>query len=413
MKQGLTRLAQDTANQRLTACVRKERIWVSSCLLGVTLSIILIAGLWPFCAPPNRVKWLVDRNGLSFARYGTASTDGLFQQDAGSDESSGTIELWLSPKTVSGTHTILAFDSSLHPGAPLSIVQAGQTFRVVRYNGDRENQWTAFIEAQNAFHGHSNTFFTVVLRAHKTSIYVDGVAAQISLLAGDSIQNLTGRLVLAASPHAGNSWDGAILGLAIYQSELTAEQVARDYSSWTHGEKPALDPAKHEIALYIFDEHSGRIAHNSLDATTNLRLPERYTVLDHPFLTPAWIPFRFGPPGWDYWEDDLINVAGFIPFGFFLLNFLSLMRPGRALIVLVIAIGFALSFVIETLQWLLPTRDSGMTDLITNTIGTAVGAVLYRSPHLNRVWRQAESCLATVSKCAVGFCRIQDERYPN
>src|SRR5208283_4118982 len=101
----------------------------------------------------------------------------------------------------------------------------------------------------------------------------------------------------------------------------------------------------------------------------------RYAILDQQFLEPFWEEFRSGA---GFWKNALINIGGFIPFGFVFRAYLSSNRESRRVTLLTIGLGFLVSLTIEVLQGFLPTRQSGTADLITNTLGTAIGCGLYR-----------------------------------
>jgi glycopeptide antibiotics resistance protein len=61
--------------------------------------------------------------------------------------------------------------------------------------------------------------------------------------------------------------------------------------------------------------------------------------------------------------------------GFCSLLYLSARRWKQA-VLLTLALGASVSFTIELLQSFLPTRESGMTDLFTNTLGTWCGILM-------------------------------------
>ena len=119
---------------------------------------------------------------------------------------------------------------------------------------------------------------------------------------------------------------------------------------------------------------SGSVIRSQVPSAPDLVIPERFFVLNKWFLEPFWKEFR---PGWSYWKDVAVNIVGFIPLGFFFCSYFSLVRRIEHPASATIALGFVVSLTIEVLQAFLPTRDSGTTDLITNTFGTALGVISY------------------------------------
>jgi glycopeptide antibiotics resistance protein len=93
------------------------------------------------------------------------------------------------------------------------------------------------------------------------------------------------------------------------------------------------------------------------------------------FLEPPWQEFH---NDWGYWKNVLINIGGFIPLGFFFYAYLAIAKRSDLPALTTMLLGAAVSLTIEVLQAYLPTRDSGMTDIITNTLGSGFGVMLYR-----------------------------------
>jgi hypothetical protein len=205
------------------------------------------------------------------------------------------------------------------------------------------------------------------------SVYVDGNRLRKSSAQLFSGQNLTGQLIIGNAATTNDSWSGQLKGLAIYDRELSAVDVALHYERWAHGR---VNSSETEVAraIYRFDERKGSITHDQAGSSPDLRIPERFFVLREPFLERPWNEFH---PDWAYCKDVLINIVGLIPLGFFFNAYLSIVRKTRNATGLTIVFGFATSLTIEVLQSFLPTRDSGTTDLFTNTLGTAIGAMFF------------------------------------
>jgi hypothetical protein len=337
---------------------------------------VLAAGLWPFHAPGNEVTWLGNASGLEFGRHGTVLSSSIFKAPPLPDEAYCSLEIWLQPLRGEDSNTILAFYAperplqfSLHQSESDLALQIGSPDEHVPAKG------SALRYVNEIFSARKLLLIAITSGAHGTRIYVDGTLTRTLSEFRLSAKDFTGQLVLGTSPAVNDSWSGQLRGLAIYQHELTGAQVSRHFETWTANGRPEIAPNERVLALYPFDEHEGRVVHDRASSGINLYIPERYLIVREKFLEPPWKEFY---PRWAYWKNVGINIGGFIPFGFFFCSYLtSVRRVSRPRLVAII-LGAATSVTIEVLQAFLPTRDSGMTDIITNTLGTCLGVVLYR-----------------------------------
>ena len=343
-------------------------------LCALILCSILVAGLWPFHAPKNQVHWSENENGLRFGHDGTILGSGMFEL-ASSDGPSCSLEVWLEPALTWDTGTILAFYSPMDQ-RHFALQQSLTDLLLQRETGGQGHQSKLMkLYVDNIFRK-KEVFITLTSNGQETGVYIGGQLIARSLHFKLSSNDLTGQLIVATSALQSNSWAGQVRGLAIYKSELTADQVAQHYQDWTQQGKPTVAETERAVALYLFDERAGKIIHNQLGPGSDVYIPERYVVVHQILLEAPWSEVRTQQ---SYLKDVLINIGGFIPLGlFFNLYFTSVRQMKRGALVTVI-LGGSVSLMIEVLQAYLPTRYSGITDIITNTLGTCVGVGLYRA----------------------------------
>ncbi len=348
---------------------RKIQRMLLGAVCGFVLAGILVAGLWPFHAPRNEVAWLNGSNGLSFGKHGSIVSVGGLSATRSRAGNACSLEIWLEPRQVDYAGTILAF---YQPATRATTFAVRQSLSDLKLEGITKEgspkQAKIFVDV---FSSLKPVFVTISSGDSGVAIYVDGgLVRKASNLRIPSAE-LTGQLVIGNAPSTADSWSGRLRGLAVYDRELSPSEVIQHFEDWTNGGRPV--DGEGAVAGYRFDEGKGNIVHNQITSAPTLLIPDRFFVLNQQFLERPWDEFR---PDWHYWEDVAINIGGFIPMGFFFCAYFSATRKMRRAVWLTISMGFAVSLAIEVLQSFLPTRNSGMTDLFTNTFGTALGAML-------------------------------------
>jgi len=356
-------------------------------ILAVTT--LFAAGLWPFNPfPRNQVAWLETGKGLQFGDHGVVFSRGSVEGTRLKRDSFCTLAIRLQPDAgyPNGTGNLLGFYAPEDP-SQFRLMQWRDVLLIRKDYRDAEKHLkTAEIDLEPAFLAGEPVSITITSSPNGSVAYRNGMRAAGITRMGLSCADFTGQLVLGDSAVIDNPWRGKVLDLVIYDRELTPKEIASEYAHWNANQvllESSGDP--HIVAYYPFSEGRGRTVHSQPGSAPELYICELFKVPHKKML--MW-PWEESHDKLDF-RDILINIFGFIPFGFLFLAYLTWHRHLKHPATVTVLAGAAISLTIEILQEYIPGRDSGILDVFTNTSGTFLGALLFRWAPMQYLTRKA------------------------
>lgn len=332
---------------------------------------VLIATLCPFNPfPRNGVTWLRETNGLEFEGTGLVRSNGPLKPPNTEVESYG-LELLLESASANSSGTILAFYT---PSLKHLLVQQWKDGLLVTHDGtvEHDKSKTIKFDVDHIFRPGRLMLVTISSSLDGTIVYLDGQPVQSFPRFRISRSELSGEIVVGTSPTTYHPWQGRLCGLAVYSKELTSREVFQHYKDWNDRSDRPLK-VDGVLARYGFTERVGYEVHNEVSSGPNLEIPNTFSV-PHKGLLQS--PRKEFSANWRYAKDVLMNIAGFVPLGAIVFVCLAGARGSWKMILTTTMACGILSFFIELLQYYIPRRGSGTTDIITNTLGAALGAIL-------------------------------------
>jgi len=340
--------------------------------LSVVIFIgILICTLWPFNPfPANKTDWVSGSPGIDFRIPGVALTRDPLTFERAEPGNSSTLELLLQPAGVGFGGAILNVYTRSAPKH--FTVRQWRDGLLVTHDLDLQGHFRRQkFDVDHAFKAGKTILVTISSGTNGTRVYLDGKLARDFPKFVITRQELSGELAMGNSATDYEPWPGKLKGFAVYSRELTDVEAAQHYQAWmSSASQPDLEGA---VARYAFTEGQGAVAHNEISAEPDLLIPTAFQI-PHKFLLKS--PLREYRDDGKFHKDFIVNVIGFIPLGFLLGGYWTLTKnPRFALFCAVLSCG-TFSFFIEFTQAFIPSRGSGWTDVISNSLGGLVGAIL-------------------------------------
>ncbi len=367
----------------MTALIRKP-VFLFILVLLVTLFFGLRPKGYSFI---NQAKWFEDRNGIYFEKYGIIHSENELQKLTIFDEIN--IVMALRPyhidKKLSKIITIIDKKNK----EILAVEQWTDELMVTVYSSKMR---TSVLGFSGALSKDTTRSAFISVNRESISISIDSVTKNRRhrfLLPEDFLKE--GRLIVGASAEGRNPWQGEISYLAIFNSFmpdtirdkllLNATQLLNEFQS---GFRPT--------ALFTFKTEEGTTISDRSGNSWNLTKPVLTRVFRKIYL--KCIP-EFDRPG-SFLSDTIINFLGFIPLGIICHIMLTqFIRKGKRSLFLTTLVCFFISLGIELVQVYIPTRTSQLPDIILNSAGAYVGAIMAGSRLLPR-WLMEKMCTVYV-----------------
>jgi VanZ family protein len=353
---------------------RRAGVRISTAILCIAISLgLLFVGLWPFrFRPANNVHRIAGQPGLRFDKYGiVVGEEPLFTPGGAidltrpftlrmdllsSEEPSRSIPRILSAHDEEGRE--LFFLGQWRDALILRILEGERTFRP-RYRETGASGLQKDVKR------------SIIVRSEDRAVtlFIDGEPARTR--SGVDFSLLSDRrgptwVILGNSPAGGSPWRGDLLSLSIYPIALSPRDI----------ESRERAPLNH----YDFSEGNGAVCRGSADPRRDLSIPAVFRAPAKGVLVPPWKEQEYNR---SFWNDMFVNVLGFIPLGFAVFAWTDKdgARKNATATGITLLLGAGISLFIELLQVYLPSRDSSLTDVMNNILGTYIGARLFRTVH--------------------------------
>lgn len=368
--------------------------------------IVILAGflLWPFdfvSSAKNDARWIKNSNGIEFLRIGEAVSTSSTREFLDRVVKSGriTIEMWLETGDLnqSGLSRIFSYSKNTR----LSNFTIGQAWDklVVRLRTTKTSLkgTSPHLVLNDTFNSRSLQHIVIMRNPSEQRIYINGeLKARSNIVKGDlSNWDPSCKLVIGNEVTGDRPWKGKIYYVAVYDRDLTEQEIRKDYLSDFKSQVNARPPvlwrkggtegtrvkAKGPLLRYLLDERKGNVIHDTGSdlSPVNLILPEYIRPTNKPFLDISTeylhSKLRF--------SDVMVNILIFIPLGI-LIHGLLKSRYGLTLKIALATLlaGTLFSLGVESLQHFSITRNSSLIDVFTNTTGTAIGIIMDRCYYL-------------------------------